>query len=79
MKFSQDPEQRRRVLQQFKGNEDLREFLLWVLARHYNDNVFTDGYGEERAFHDGVAKEAQAIFELIRSLDNGGSAELADQ
>jgi hypothetical protein len=49
----------------------LSNFLYTILEKDYRDNVFTEGYGEDRAFRDGQAKEAEKIYTLLKELENG--------
>tara|TARA_R110002167_G_scaffold629_2_gene2763 strand:+ start:4935 stop:5081 length:147 start_codon:yes stop_codon:yes gene_type:complete len=46
-------------------------FLCEVLLEDYVDNIFTQGYNEERAFADGKAHEARKVLEIIKGLENG--------
>jgi len=58
------------VLAQAKGSPHLLGFLRDYLYDEILDNTFTEGYGEERAFHDGKAYEAKNILNLLKGLSN---------
>ena len=64
-------EDRETVLAQSKGNPQLVAFLCEILLEDYVDNIFTQGYNEERAFADGKAYEARKILEIVKGLENG--------
>src|SRR3990167_5244386 len=56
---------------QVRGSPLLVNFLYTLLEKDYRDNIFTDGYGENRAFADGQATEAEKIYMLLKELENG--------
>lgn len=58
----------RRVCDQFRGSPDFEEFLLWYLTICFQENVFSEGYGESRAFADGKAKMAEELYEILTGI-----------
>tara|TARA_R110000822_G_scaffold133419_8_gene270849 strand:- start:164 stop:310 length:147 start_codon:yes stop_codon:yes gene_type:complete len=46
------------------------EFLADVMTDTYFHSTFTEGYGEERAFADGKAKQAEKTFNILKGLLN---------
>ena len=48
----------------------LMEFLADVMTDTYFHSTFTEGYGEERAFADGKAKQAEKTFNILKGLLN---------
>ena len=64
-------EDRQTVLAQAKGSPQLIHFLSEVLLSEYIDNIFTDGYGEERAFADGKAHLARKLLDILKGIENG--------
>ena len=46
-------------------------FLSEVLLSEYIDNIFTEGYREERAFADGKAHLARKFLEILKGIENG--------
>ena len=42
-----------------------------VALEDYIDNIFTQGYSEERAKADGKARQARKFLELLKGLENG--------
>ena len=63
-------EDKETVLAQAKGSPPLLTFLRDYLYDEILNNTFTEGYGEERAFHDGKAYEAKNILNLLKGLSN---------
>jgi hypothetical protein len=47
------------------------DFLCNILLEDCIDNVFTQGYREERAFADGKAYEARRLLEILKGIENG--------
>ena len=56
---------------QWRGSPLVAEFLYTLLERDFKDNIFTEGFGPERAFKDGQAKEAEKLYNLLKELENG--------
>jgi len=56
---------------QAKGNPQLMQFLSDVMVEDYFNETFTKGYGEERAYADGVAHHSQHVFNLLKGLEDG--------
>tara|TARA_R110000787_G_scaffold262729_1_gene368375 strand:- start:118 stop:264 length:147 start_codon:yes stop_codon:yes gene_type:complete len=46
------------------------DFLTWYLEEMFKDNLFTEGYGEKRAFSDGKAKAAEEVYQTLKGLTN---------
>ena len=62
--------ERQTVLSQARGSPQLIEFLTIVLEAEISDNIFTEGYGEERAYRDGKAHSAIEILKLLKGMTN---------
>jgi|TARA_Y100000034_G_scaffold120805_1_gene164190 hypothetical protein len=41
------------------------------MVEDYFNETFTKGYGEERAYADGVAHHSQHVFNLLKGLEDG--------
>jgi hypothetical protein len=63
-------EDREGVISQAKGSPLLLKFLEDYLLDEILDNTFTEGYHEERAFHDGKAYQSKLILKLLKGLTN---------
>jgi len=46
-------------------------FLEDVMLEEYLAKTFTKTYGEERAFADGVAHQAQHVYNILKGLEDG--------
>mgnify|MGYP003128257743 FL=1 len=58
------------MVSQAKGSPKLIEYLTEVLEEEVNRSIFTEGYGTERAYHDGKAHTAMELIKLLRGITN---------
>jgi len=49
----------------------LISFLCDVALDEYVNNIFGKGYGEERAFKDGEAHQANKFLQILQGIENG--------
>ncbi len=61
---------RKEIQAQAKGSPELLRFLHWYCEQEFRRNIYTEGYGEERAFHDGRAKAVEDLDKLIEEITN---------
>ncbi len=69
-RWSRDQKKVSNLKAQLAGSPAVVEFLTWLLTDIYVNNVFTEGYGAQRAEHDGRAKCAEDILTLLMELTN---------
>lgn len=69
-RFSQDKEKLKQLSIEFQSSPTVYEFLNWLLNKDLSENVFSDGYGEERAKADGKALEALELLSIINGVYN---------
>ncbi len=68
-KFSSvDPAKKKEFLDVLRSNKEIADFLIEYLDEHIDANVFTEGYGEERAEADGKAKAFYQMKNFIRGV-----------
>ena len=65
-----DKGERQTVLSQARGSPQLIEILSTILEAEISDNIFTEGYREERAYHDGKAHTAMEMLKLLKGMTN---------
>ena len=58
------------ALSQASQSRELLDVLSWVCKDKFNKNIFTKGYGEERAYADGQAEAYVFILTLIKGMTN---------
>lgn len=56
---------------QLREANQLRDFLVNLLNKEFEQNIFTEGYGESRAFADGKAYLATRLLNIIEDISNG--------
>jgi len=76
-RFHQDPAVQQAVLREAKSAENLVTFLQWYCENAYDDNTFSEGWGETRAYHDGRARQAALFYEVLGRIKNVRSADTA--
>jgi hypothetical protein len=46
------------------------DFLFWYLEKVYDDNVYSDSWGAERANKDGKAQTAEELYKVLSYIRN---------
>lgn len=45
------------------------EFLYWYLETQWQSNIYTEGYGTDRAFADGKAKAFEELHTILKQIE----------
>ena len=77
-KFSNDKEKRKLLKTEFQASPTLYEFLMWLLETKFTENIFSNGYGEERAKADGKAILSAELLKIVHGVYNDRKSDQDD-
>ncbi len=77
-KFSRNKDEIKSLKQELQASPTLYKFIVYLLETKFTENLFSDGYGEERAKADGKALLAAELLKIVHGVYNDRESDKDD-